>query len=200
MAMLPDTSECSIKVSSGVTSFGVTTDTFYIANESEALHLHTVQQCLPNEDVQPSSSYQNIYYGFNLTNGKPGVLLHSIGVNGAHYVNYTSESYVRQLALLKPALLIISLGTNETFGRRFDCDQFAEQIRTFLSLVKEQMPYTAIMLTTPPECFKRTRVRVVVRSKKKKRKKTRYSVAFVRNTSTELAARTIVNTAHAQCG
>lgn len=196
MAMLPDTTECSIKVSSGVTSFGVTTDTFYIANESEALHLHTVQQCLPNEDVQPSSSYQNIYYGFNLTNGKPGVLLHSIGVNGAHYVNYTSESYVRQLALLKPALLIISLGTNETFGRRFDCDQFAEQIRTFLSLVKEQMPYTAIMLTTPPECFKRTRVRVVVRSKKKKRKRTRYSVAFVRNTSTELAARTIVNTAH----
>ena len=58
------------------------------------------------------------------------------------------------------------------------------------------MPYTAIMLTTPPECFKRTRVRVVVRSKKKKRKRTRYSVSFVRNTSTELAARTIVNTAH----
>lgn len=195
MAMLPDTSGVSIKVTSGVTSLGITTDTFYISNESEALRLHTVKRCLPDENIQPPSSFRNIYYGFNLTNGKPGILLHSIGVNGAHYCNYTDENYVRQLALLKPALLIISLGTNETFGKRFDCDQFAEQIHTFLSLIKEQMPSAAIILTTPPECFKRTRVRVVVRSKKKKKKRTRYSVAFVRNTNTELAAKTIITTA-----
>ena len=56
------------------------------------------------------------------------------------YVNYTDEAYVRQLALLKPSLLIISLGTNETFGRRFRSEEFGGQIRAFVSLVKKQMP------------------------------------------------------------
>lgn len=62
------------------------------------------------------------------TNGYPGVLYHSVGVTGAMYVNYTDEAYVRQLALLKPSLLIISLGTNETlrpslpFGRIWRTD------------------------------------------------------------------------------
>ena len=62
------------------------------------------------------------------------------------YVNYTDEDYVRQLALLNPSLLIISLGTNETFGRRFNRSEFAGQIETFISLVKKQMPHTAILL------------------------------------------------------
>lgn len=73
------------------------------------------------------------------------------------YVNYTDEAYVRHLALLKPSLLIISLGTNETFGRRFRSENLADRyVRS--SLVKKQMPETVILLTTPPECYKRTYV------------------------------------------
>ena len=103
-------------------------------------------------------------------------------MNGAMYVNYTDEAYVRQLALLKPSLLIISLGTNETFGRRFRSEEFGGQIRAFVSLVKKQMPETAILLTTPPECYKRTYVN-------KKR-------TYVRNSNTQLAAKAIVKAAH----
>ena len=97
------------------------------------------------------------------------------------YVNYTDEAYVRHLALLKPSLLIISLGTNETFGRRFRSEEFGGQIRAFVSLVKKQMPETAILLTTPPECYKRTYVN-------KKR-------TYVRNSNTQLAAKAIVKAA-----
>ena len=88
--------------------------------------------------ILAASSFNNTYYGFSLSNGKPGILYHSIGVNGAMYVHYTDSNYVKQLALLHPQLLIISLGTNETFGRRYSNLEFEHQIKHFLSMVKQE--------------------------------------------------------------
>lgn len=121
--------------------------------------------------------YRNLYYGLSLTNGRPGVLYHSIGVNGAMFVNYTDPGYIRQLALLRPSLLIISLGTNETFGSRFNSSEFEGQVDRFFSLVRQYLPGTALLLTTPPECFVRKRVN-----------KTR---VYRRNANTDAAARTL---------
>ena len=160
---------------------GVITDTFRISGLIDTLQLQSTRRKQGTDKLLPASSFKNLYYGFNLTNGQPGILYHSVGVNGAMYVNYTDEDYVRQLALLNPSLLIISLGTNETFGRRFNRSEFAGQIETFISLVKKQMPHTAILLTTPPECYKRVYVN-------KKR-------TYVRNENTERAAKAIVDVA-----
>lgn len=160
---------------------GVIADTFRISNPVDTLQLHSTRRKQGTDQLLPASSFQNVYYGFNLTNGKPGILYHAIGVNGAMFVNYTDESYVRQLALLKPSLLIISLGTNETFGRRFTSAEFAGQAEAFISLVKKYLPETAILLTTPPECYKRTYVN-------KKR-------TYVRNANTQLAAKALMQVA-----
>ncbi|WP_199715352.1 GDSL-type esterase/lipase family protein [Parabacteroides sp. TM07-1AC] len=160
---------------------GVIADTFRISGLIDTLQLQSTRRKQGTDKLLPASSFKNLYYGFNLTNGKPGILYHSVGVNGAMYVNYTDEEYVRQLALLNPSLLIISLGTNETFGRRFNRSEFAGQIEDFISLVKKQMPHTAILLTTPPECYKRVYVN-------KKR-------TYVRNENTERAAKAIVDVA-----
>jgi lysophospholipase L1-like esterase len=97
----------------------------------------------------------NLYYGFMLTNGNPGVLYHSIGVNGARYTDFTNRKYIRQLSLLKPSLLIVSLGTNESFGRNFSEEEFAAQIRAFVNLVREEMPDVTLLLTTPIESYRR---------------------------------------------
>lgn len=148
----------------------VACDTFRVEQLTDKLllrsHTHQLQE-------------NNIYYGLNLTNGQPGVLFHSIGINGAMFINYTTPGYVKQLALLKPSLLIISLGTNETFGRRFTEQEFTGQLSGFISLVRQYMPATAILLTTPPECYKRVRVN-------KKR-------VYVRNENTEKAAHAFVS-------
>lgn len=160
---------------------GILADTFRISIPVDTLQLQSTRRKQGTDKLLPASSFKNIYYGFNLTNGQPGILYHSVGVNGAMYVNYTDENYVRQLALLNPSLLIISLGTNETFGRRFTRSEFEGQVRAFISLIKSQMPHTAILLTTPPECYKRVYV-------KKKR-------TYVRNENTERAARAIVDVA-----
>lgn len=160
---------------------GILADTFRIACLADTLQLHSSRRKQGTNRLLPASSFTNLYYGFSLTNGSPGILYHSVGVNGAMFVNYTDEAYVRQLALLKPALLIVSLGTNETFGRRFTSAEFEGQIRQFVELVKKHMPQTCILLTTPPECYKRTYV-------KKKR-------TYVRNENTHRAARAIVEVA-----
>ena len=104
----------------------------------------------------------NTYYGFMLTNSNPGVLYHSIGVNGAKFKDYTSREYVRQLSLLKPSLLIISLGTNESFGRNFSKTEFEAQIDSLVRLVHEEIPGVTLLITTPVESYKR-----VYRNKKR---------------------------------
>lgn len=171
----------SVKTSFAATACapGVLADTFRINRLTDTLQLHSTRRKPGTDVLLPASSFTNTYYGFSLTNGKSGILYHSIGVNGAMFVNYTEDAYLRQLALLKPSLLIISLGTNETFGRRFTAAEFTAQIKDFITRVKQQMPHTAILLTTPPECYKRVRVN-------KQR-------TYVRNENTQRAAKAIVD-------
>lgn len=160
---------------------GVLADTFRISYQADTLQLHSTRRKQGTDELLPASSFKNIYYGLSLTNGNPGILYHSVGVNGSMYIHYTDEAYIRQLALLKPSLLIVSLGTNETFGRRFRPEEFGGQVRAFVSLVKQYMPETVILLTTPPECYKRTYVN-------KKR-------TYIRNANTQLAAKAIAEAA-----
>ncbi|MDR1203584.1 MAG: GDSL-type esterase/lipase family protein [Tannerellaceae bacterium] len=160
---------------------GVVTDTFYVDCLADNLQLQTTRRKEGTDSLLPAESFDNLYYGFNLTNGGSGILYHSIGINGAMFVNYTNDSYVKKLALLNPSLLIISLGTNETFGRRFSTAEFSRQIISFISLLKKYMPEAAILLTTPPECYKRVWVN-------KKR-------TYIRNENTERAAKAIIEVA-----
>lgn len=159
----------------------VVADTFRIKELSDHLYLKSDPTLTPVVASGSDAPFENRYYGFTLTNEKPGILYHTVGVNGARFVNYSSEAYVRQLALLQPDLLILSMGTNETFEKRFLTEQFKTEVQGFLNLVKTYMPHTAILLTTPPECFKSVLI---------KKKKT-----YVRNVSSEYAAKALVDIA-----
>ena len=159
----------------------VIADTFRLNQLVDTLRLNNQ---LSKHSVAANStkeSKENVFFGFNLTNGQPGILYHSIGINGAMYENYSDPEYLKKLAMLKPDLLIISLGTNETFGRNFKSAEFSDQVRRFLQLAKEQLPGVEIVLTTPPECYKRIWV-------EKKRN-------YVRNPNTLLAATSIAKIA-----
>ena len=152
----------------------VKADTFRLSRQADTLLLHSTRRKQGTNNLLPASSFNNTYYGFSLTNGKPGILYHGIGVNGAMFYNYTDEEYIQRLALLRPQLMIISLGTNETFGRNFTGIDFSVQVHRFLSLLKKVMPDVEIVLTTPPECYRRFYVN-------KKR-------VYKRNVNTEKAA------------
>lgn len=184
MPMLPaGTLKDSVRIFPG--SIGETgevlMDTFRISCLTDSLQLQSTRRKPGTDELFPAQAFTNLYYGFSLTNGEPGILYHSVGVNGAMFVNYTDEAYIRRLALLRPSLLIISLGTNETFGKRFQKAEFTGQVKDFLNLVEKYLPDTPILLTTPPECYKRY-------WENKKRK-------YTRNALTEQAADAIVQVA-----
>lgn len=160
---------------------GILADTFFISCLTDTLQLHSTRRKQGTDSLLPASSFTNTYFGFQLTNGGPGLLYHSIGVNGAMFIHYTNRTYLEQLAVLKPSLLIISMGTNETFGRRFNKPEFKGQVQAFIRLVKEVLPNTSLMLTTPAECYKRVTVN-------KKR-------TYIRNENSEKAAEVILNVA-----
>ena len=170
-------SDVRLASANSLCALGVMADTLYCNQLVDTLFLQSSRRKVDSGELLPASTFKNLYYGLSLTNGSPGILYHGIGVNGAMFTHYTDTAYVKQLALLQPALLIISLGTNETFGRRFQSEEFEGQVKQFLVMVKRYLPETAILLTTPPECYKRIWVN-------KKRQ-------FTRNTQTEVAASTL---------
>jgi lysophospholipase L1-like esterase len=98
-------------------------------------------------------------FGVLLENNHAGVEYHSIGVNGAKYEQYNkAEYFADQTALLKPSLIIISLGTNESQASPSLDKFFLNHVDSLVTRLSRLNPKAKIILTTPQETF-RKRVR-----------------------------------------
>jgi len=92
------------------------------------------------------------FYGMSLESACPGVIVHTIGVNGAMFSSYlASEHFTGQLASLRPDLIIVSLGTNEAYNPKdFDPARFRETIDSLFSNFRAAGIHAPVLLTTPP--------------------------------------------------
>lgn len=97
------------------------------------------------------------FYGFSLENGRPGVIYHSVGINGAAFEHFMNNTAIVDgaAAALCPDLIIVSLGTNNCYGNNFRYGQMYNTVDTFVRRLKEGYPEAAILLTTPMECCQR---------------------------------------------
>jgi lysophospholipase L1-like esterase len=87
-----------------------------------------------------------------------------MGVNGATCLTFTHPERIRQIAELKPELLILSFGTNESYNRRYDAAAHYRQMDELVTLLREALPGVPILLTTPPGSYDRGRRRRGVRT------------------------------------
>jgi len=93
-------------------------------------------------------------YGFSLENNDPGVVYHSVGVNGATLQAYLQCSLLSShLKALHPDMVVISIGTNDGYTRNFDPDKYYSEYRQFLNIIKEAIPDAAILLTVPNDSY-----------------------------------------------
>ena len=94
--------------------------------------------------------------GLILEKDASGVLYHSIGVNGAKASDYNKYPlFFEQLPALQPDLIVISLGTNESFDK-LAAAGYIQQINVFVENVRVKNPEAAIVIMTPPpSMFKR---------------------------------------------
>lgn len=96
------------------------------------------------------------YYGFDLRSSNPGVVYHSIGVNGACYFHYgRNGKTLDYISRLDPALVVISMGINEAHGSRFTKAQFYLEIDKAVDRVRSNNPNSNILLVTPPPTYRK---------------------------------------------
>lgn len=95
--------------------------------------------------------------GIIIENNKPGVIYHSIGVNGAKLSDYNKYPlFFKQLPLLNPDLIVISLGTNESFGK-WSTPYYMDQLNQFIQNIHQENPSAIVLVTTPPPSLFRRR-------------------------------------------
>jgi len=93
-------------------------------------------------------------YGVSLSNGKPGVLYHCAGVNGAKFKHFAAaEDLGPQSALLKPDLIVISMGSNEALDYPYKDPAFEQQMIRLTELLSRNNTGVPVLLTTPPGSF-----------------------------------------------
>ena len=94
--------------------------------------------------------------GLVLENDKPGIIYHTIGVNGAKCSDYNKfPLFFEQVKTLNPDLVIISLGTNESFDKLVTADYFF-QLNLMMESIVAKNPWVTFLITTPPPSqFKR---------------------------------------------
>jgi lysophospholipase L1-like esterase len=95
-------------------------------------------------------------FGFNVENGKPGILHHAVGVNGAKYKHYlTTDFLLDQTALLKPDLIVLALGTNEALDHPFVEPKLHEQVSTLIQQLSRINPQAVFLISIHPDSFKK---------------------------------------------
>lgn len=95
--------------------------------------------------------------GIAIENELSGVLYHSIGVNGAKYMDFARAKYfAREVADLEPDLVILSFGTNESQGAT-EANYMRRTMESLTTQILASNPNVRIMLTTPADSYLRGR-------------------------------------------
>lgn len=133
------------------------------------------------------------FFGANIINGHNGILYSTVGINGAQFLHYNNNknTWIEQLLLLEPQLIILSLGTNEAYGFTNE-EAVRVELEKAVQTIKTYAPRASILFTTPPS---EVRMKRYVSVKRKYKGKVRYvrQVRYITNPYTVKVQSTIVN-------
>jgi lysophospholipase L1-like esterase len=92
--------------------------------------------------------------GLILQNSQPGVLYNSVGINGAHFSDYNkSDLFFSQMQVLKPDLVIISLGTTEGADMKVTENEIIAAVSIMLRRISSANPKTCVLIATPADVY-----------------------------------------------
>lgn len=94
--------------------------------------------------------------GWLVENGQPGVLLSSLGINGAtiHMLDKWGSNWQIPLQALQPDLLILAYGTNEAFNDDLDSGDYYATLTRHIELLRAQQPHAALLIIGAPDVIK----------------------------------------------
>lgn len=89
----------------------------------------------------------------NANQDEKGITYHKFGVAGStldQFINNT-PLFHEQLAVIKPDLLIISLGTNDSYIDSLNVTRISKQLEVFVHEIHQTVPKSTILFTTAPD-------------------------------------------------
>jgi lysophospholipase L1-like esterase len=93
-------------------------------------------------------------YGITLESDDPGFFYHANGVNGASTTSWLRcQQFVRELAVIKPDLVVFSIGINDAHDPDFSAERYERNYEQLIARVKEASPNAAILLTTNTDSY-----------------------------------------------
>lgn len=93
-------------------------------------------------------------YGITLESDDPGFFYHANGVNGASTTSWLRcQRFVRDLAIIKPDLVVFSIGINDAHDPDFSAERYERNYEQLIARVKEASPNAAILLTTNTDSY-----------------------------------------------
>jgi hypothetical protein len=139
----------TVSVDSSILKSSVKTDDYFefeLIQHVDSLKI-TVQK-------KPKTNGSFTLFGMTTEAAPNGFLYHSIGVNGAHIPAFLRcQLFEEQLAELKPDLVILGLGINDAYGRRFSTDKFEANYSELIAQIRRAAPETAIIFTTNNDSY-----------------------------------------------
>jgi lysophospholipase L1-like esterase len=97
---------------------------------------------------------QPIIYALRINaNQNQGVTYHKFGVAGStmdQFLNNTAL-FQEQLTYINPELLIVSLGTNDSYIDSLNVPRITKQLTAFVQQIHKTVPNTTILFTTAPD-------------------------------------------------
>lgn len=106
----------------------------------------------------PRCGHSFTLFGVQFLNEDPGIVYHSLGVNGAATSSFLlCGLFVPHLKALKPDLVIFSLGVNDAHGPSFSKESFKENYRQLVSWVRQAQKDAAVLFITNNDTYLRRR-------------------------------------------
>ena len=150
-----------------LTSFNIETNNYllkqeFIENDSLGYTLFVLNKYTDSLTFYISKTDTNqksfTLYGINLENEDPGIIYHSMGVNGAEVESFLGCTiFTYQLALLKPDWVIVSLGTNDCYSAKCNMPAFEKNLVSLITMIRTASPDVPILFTTPADNYRKRR-------------------------------------------
>lgn len=94
--------------------------------------------------------------GIILEDDVPGIIYHSVGVNGASVPSYLKcENFERDLVLLKPDLVILAIGINDANSDKFTKETFYKNYVELIQKIRNVNPYCSLLFITNNDSYRK---------------------------------------------
>lgn len=93
-------------------------------------------------------------YGITLESDDPGFFYHANGVNGASTTSWLRcQQFVRELSVIKPDLVVFSIGINDAHDPDFSPERFHRNYAELIARVQQASPGAAILLLSNTDSY-----------------------------------------------